>query len=331
MKAAHQDAAPGVGRRSEQGRSTLSTLASNFGGDANLRFIIVVCLPAVPKSQSLQSGLTGETQSLKEFARQQFPALFNVLKSASLFRENLDVKRALGILARVNQASQADLQNAAIVERLIQRAGLHQSNGVGAEQEWPQGLERFANRGLKVWQSPAQFSKYLCFLSRYKITSYLEIGVAYGGTFVFTVAYLDRFNRGLKATCIDVRDPSQLVTCFSGIRPFQYITDKSCELFKHVDPNTSFDLVLVDGDHSRQGAMNDFHLVRNRAKIIAFHDIVNHKTPGAVEAWREVKENYGDGFEFYEFIDQYDELMQANQGKSVFGLGVAVSKNITLG
>ncbi|MFN9623861.1 MAG: class I SAM-dependent methyltransferase [Cyanobacteriota bacterium] len=280
------------------------------------------------KSSSVSSGLSGESQSLKEFARQKLPAVFQVLKSAARFKEDMDVKRSLGILARLNKCSPQDLKTVSFLEHLVAQAGLHESSGVGVERDWPKELEKFTNKGLKIWQSPAQFSKYLCFLSQYNIQSYLEIGVAYGGTFVFTVGYLDRLHPGLKATCIDVCEPSLLIKRFAGYRSFQYITDKSCTLFQHLDPSTHFDLVLVDGDHSRQGAMSDFHLVRDRAKIIAFHDIVNYKTLGAIEAWKEVKENYGDAFEFHEFIDQYDELMQANQGQGLFGIGVAVSKHL---
>lgn len=263
---------------------------------------------------------------MKELTRQNFPALFHGLKSLARLKEDRDVKRALGILNELRQSTIQDLQDPQVVEGLLKQAGLHKSIGVGDEHEWPAELETYTNKGLKIWQYPSQYSKYLTFLSQHKIRTYLEIGVAYGGTFVFTVSYLDRLIPGLKATCIDVREPSLLVSRFAESNSFRYITDKSCELFRHVAPNTCFDLVLVDGDHSKQGAMSDFHLVKDRAQIIAFHDIVNFKTPGAIDAWKEVKENYGDVYEFHEFIDQYDELLRKNQGKSLFGIGVAVRK-----
>ncbi|MFM1798086.1 MAG: hypothetical protein RLZZ117_364 [Cyanobacteriota bacterium] len=267
--------------------------------------------------------------SLKEFTRQSFPALFRGLKNLARLKEDRDVKRALAKLETLSQTTTQALQQPQIIEALIIQSGLHQSIGVGEEYEWPASLEAHTNKGLKIWQYPSQFSQYLTFLSHHQIRSYLEIGVAYGGTFVFTVSYLDRFNPGLKATCIDVREPSQLISRFAAARSFQYITDKSCELFNHLDPTTCFDLVLVDGDHSKHGAMSDFHLVKDRAKIIAFHDIVNFKTPGAIEAWQELKEQHGDRYEFHEFIDQYHELTRKNQGRRLFGIGVAVNKRMS--
>jgi cephalosporin hydroxylase len=279
-------------------------------------------------SSPLAGRSPSDSSGLKELTRQRLPALFQALKALAGFKEDMDVRRALKNLDRLSQCSKKDLANAQIVEALIKQAGLHKSIGVGEEYEWPAELDAYTDKGLKIWQYPSQFSKYLAFLSHYQIRSYLEIGVAYGGTFVFTVSFLDRFSPGLRATCIDVRDPSPLIKRFSESRSFQYVTDKSSELFRHVDANTNFDLVLVDGDHSKQGAMSDFELVRDKAKIIAFHDIVNFKTPGAVEAWLDLKENHSDAFECYEFIDQYDELIQKNHGKSLLGIGVAVRKDL---
>ena len=73
--------------------------------------------------------------------------------------------------------------------------------------------------------------------------------------------------------------------------------------------------------------MSDFFLVKAKARLIAFHDIVNFKTLGAIEAWNELKENYGDEFEFFEFIDQYDELLAKQPNRKLFGIGVAVKKS----
>jgi hypothetical protein len=40
-----------------------------------------------------------------------------------------------------------------------------------------------------------------------------------------------------------------------------------------------------------------------------------------------LKENYGDDFEFFEFIDQYDELLARQPNRKLFGIGVAVKKS----
>jgi hypothetical protein len=97
--------------------------------------------------------------------------------------------------------------------------------------------------------------------------------------------------------------------------------------YQTLDPATELDLVFVDGDHSKEGAMSDFLLVKDKACLIAFHDIVNFKTTGAIEAWNELKENDGDDFEFFEFIDQYDELLARQPNRKLSGIGVAVKKS----
>jgi len=67
--------------------------------------------------------------------------------------------------------------------------------------------------------------------------------------------------------------------------------------YQTLDPATELDFVFVHGDHSKKGAKSNFLLVRDKARRIAFHDIVNFKTTGAIDAWNELKENDGDAFE----------------------------------
>lgn len=265
---------------------------------------------------------------LKEFTRQHLPPVFQALKATWTLQERLEVLRALKSIDGLQEIQPKQLQDAQTVEGLIKRAGLHKSGGEGEEYEWPKELVSFTDKGLKIWQYPTQFSKYLTFLTQFEIDSYLEIGVAYWGTFVFTTEYLRRFRPGLKSYCIDVRVPSLLLNLFAQKRKFEYITAKSSELYSHLSPDTAFDLVLVDGDHSKEGAMKDFYLVKDNAKIIAFHDIVNFKTPGAIDAWQELKREYATEYDCYEFIDQYDELMAKQPDRKLLGIGVAVKKSL---
>jgi hypothetical protein len=82
----------------------------------------------------------------------------------------------------------------------------------------------------------------------------------------------------------------------------------------------SFDLVLIDGDHSEEGCRGDFELVRDRARIIAFHDIVSVDVPGVQKVWKEVKAGYTQRFGFIEFCQQYPEPGDG------FGIGLAISR-----
>src|SRR5437763_12100894 len=71
---------------------------------------------------------------------------------------------------------------------------------------YPEHLRPALGRGLKHWQTPNQFSRYLTTLARYPISRYLELGVWHGGTFVITVEYLARFNSLAQATALDIYD-----------------------------------------------------------------------------------------------------------------------------
>jgi hypothetical protein len=266
---------------------------------------------------------------LKRAFRERIPGFYNVLKGLWRFPERVSVLRALQTLRQIQGIPRETLVNQAFLESFIPRLGLHPSGGKGtAEYEWPASLADRTGKGLQVWQYPHQFSKYLAFVSAFKISSYLEIGVAYGGTFVLTVEYLSRLNSGLRACCVDVRAPSLLFDVYSESKNFTYVEAKSTDLFSHISSESHFDLVFIDGDHSRQGVINDFLLVKDRSSLIGFHDIVNFKTPGTVDAWAEIKRDFGDSFSFYEFVDQYPELLGHDHEKTLLGIGVAVKKGM---
>ena len=269
---------------------------------------------------------------LKELLRSRLPPIFNALKSSFVFLETVEVVNALKSIDRMKDIPLSKLRDVDYLESFIISSGLHASGGDGnydsIEYEWPRSLDAFVGKGLQIWQYPIQFSKYLVFLSQFHIQSHLEIGVAYGGAFVFSAEYLKRFNPSLTSYCIDVVSPSLLVECYSRKRDFSYLTSKSSDLYERIDPQTNFDLVFIDGDHSREGVMRDFELVKDKADIIAFHDIVNFKTFGAIEAWDDVKNNYGNVYDFFEFTDQYSEILNKQPGNRLFGIGVAVRKTL---
>lgn len=279
---------------------------------------------------SLVSFTKNSAPQLKELLRAYLPPVFKILKSSFLILERLEVNKALRNVERMKTTPLEKLKNVHFLHDFIISAGLHASGGDGRhdneEYEWPKTLDAFVGRGLQIWQYPTQFSKYLVFLSQFQIKSHLEIGVAYGGTFVFSAEYLNRLNSSLTSYCIDVVSPSLLIEHYARKRSFTYVNAKSSELFDHLDPQTSFDLVFVDGDHSKEGVMRDFDLIKDRADIIAFHDIVNFKTVGAIEAWDWLKTQFVADYDFFEFIDQYPEIISKQPGKRFFGIGVAVKK-----
>jgi len=199
-------------------------------------------------------------------------------------------------------------------------------NDEGFEQI-PAELHRYCGAGLRCWQYPSQLAGYLVLLSRLGIRSYLEIGVRHGGTFVLTVEYLRRFHPLAQAVAVDLGDSPSLreyAATSSGVQ-FLQADSHSAEFRQFIAGHPGFDLALIDGDHTAEGCWQDFELVRDRAAIVAFHDIVSDVVPGVGEVWRRVRAECGDRYEFHEFTAQYDSL-QRRTGQRFLGLGVAVAR-----
>ena len=195
--------------------------------------------------------------------------------------------------------------------------------------QFPDVLHKYCGRGLKHWQYPNQFSKYLVFLSKLNIKSYLEIGVRWGGTFIITVEYLNRFNKIKKAVGIDIID------CPPGLKKYQKMNpvasyhklNTQSEQFKRFMKNdeTSFDLALIDGNHTKNGVVNDFLNLRKKVKILAFHDIASDACYGVRDAWQQIKKKYHDQYTFIEFKQQYNEIKNVTK-MNYLGIGLMIKK-----
>lgn len=95
------------------------------------------------------------------------------------------------------------------------------------------------------------------------------------------------------------------------------------EEFKNYINNNSFDLAFIDGDHSYYVVKNDYDLCKDNCKIIVFHNIINSVCTGVIKFWDELKNNESDNYIFYEFVEQYDEVLNNNK---YLGIGVAIKK-----
>ena len=258
-------------------------------------------------------------------------AIGNVIPDAAAAR----ARAALGLMALrtieldrlelIRTAALDDLRDAAFLEReLLPALGLSDD----ALEVYPEYLRPYAGQGLRHWQYPSQFAPYLAHLARYKISSYVEIGVQHGGTFAITVEYLQRFNALEAAFAVDVnRVPS--LKQYAKRNPVVRVMreDSSTEHFRNfVRRNAPFGLVLIDGDHSERGCRTDFETVAKHAGMIAFHDISDGYYADVGKVWRDVKQQARENFEFYEFIDQYPEV-QARIASPCLGIGLAVAKS----
>jgi cephalosporin hydroxylase len=207
------------------------------------------------------------------------------------------------------------------LERIIFNLGLNIEN----QDELPLCIINNGG-GLKIWQYPNQFTKYLITLSTLgPINSYIEIGCRWGGTFILTCEYLSRFFSLERCVAVDmIQSPVETYCDYNSICTFKQ-TDSHSEEFKIYMKDNKFDLIFIDGDHTYEGVKEDYTACINSGNIFVFHDIVNAKCEGVIKFWNELKNNSNDTYDFYEFIDQYDEVIQRS-GNHFLGIGLAVKK-----
>lgn len=205
--------------------------------------------------------------------------------------------------------------NRADLERFLPNLGLNNE----IVDEMPASLSSYMGLGLKCWQYPNQFADYLKTISEWDIRGYLEIGSRWGGTFIVTLEILRKRISGAVGFCCDVIERSDILreyNHFSANWSYLQMSSASSDFSARV--NAPVDLVFIDGDHSYEGCMNDYEFARNRGvKYIAFHDIVNERTPGVRQAWSELKRDY----RHVEFTQGYSEV----DGK-YFGIGVLIQE-----
>ena len=226
------------------------------------------------------------------------------------------MKTLQNIVDRIRNESLEKLSDPSYLEfKLLPELGLNDRH----MNQYPSHLHQYCGNGVDSWQYPNQFSKYLHYLSKQNIKSYVEIGCHKGGTFIITVEYLRRFNQ--LDCCIAVDNwPRDRMNDYSGMcNEVEYwnTTSQAPEFAKLLKSRT-WDLVLIDGDHSYRGVQDDYELVKQNTRIMAFHDIRNILCPGTQQIWQDVRAQY---FNVHEWCDQYDEVLLRMRG-SIMGIGL---------
>jgi hypothetical protein len=239
------------------------------------------------------------------------------------------LKQGLAGLRRL-RALPIDLQRVALIregpperlsrpeelETLLLQLGL---NDEGMH-EFPPSLHPYCGQGLRIWQYPIQFSRYLAHLSGLKVRSYLEMGVRHGGAFVATVEVLERFAPLDFAVGVDII-PCPALEEYGGMNPraeFVRVNTQSAEFGALLDRLGPVDLVFIDSHHEEAQCRRELESLHPRASMFALHDIANVDWPGVRVVWEEMKSS--GTYDCWEFTDQYGGL------GPYMGIGLAVKK-----
>lgn len=213
----------------------------------------------------------------------------------------------------IRNRTSAQLAEPAHVEALLLELGLNEE-GLS---ELPPELHAHCG-GLRIWQYPTQFSRYLVKLSQLAVRSYIEIGIRHGGSFVATTEYLERFCPLEFSVGVDVIDcPSMAEYCSrNGKARFWQLNSRSPELVTKLDALGPVDLVFIDSHHEEEQCRDELALLTPRAAMIALHDIANVGCPGIRRVWHDLKRSTA--YRCFEYIEQYAGL------GPFMGIGLAV-------
>jgi hypothetical protein len=172
-----------------------------------------------------------------------------------------------------------------------------------------------------IWQSPLQLSEYLCFISNKQISTYLEIGAWSGLCFNTVVNYLNKFNKISHCIAVDEYYCKEAYNNVTNLENAIYLNESSfSNKFQKIAKSIRWDLVMIDGDHCYKSIVNDYCIVQNNARLIAFHDICNIYCPDAILAWHRIKNEEADRFNIYEFTKQDPLSTSACMGIGVLEL-----------
>lgn len=239
------------------------------------------------------------------------------------------VEQALGMMC---QDSRENLLDKGVVERHICEAGIFANPDETHEPFYgPEHREYMSKQGLNMLQQPQQLAEALVSLGVHfkgrKNLRYTEIGVFYGGTFIFIATYLHRMFGLHEAVAVDL-DVKHVVSKIASLDiPFtcewlECNTQTREGVAKVLNTSRDADIVFIDGDHSFDGVRNDFNLaLRMKPEAIMMHDIVDHYVPGVPALWRALQSEWSTLHTEGTYVECLEQFKRPS-GRLVQGIGL---------
>lgn len=159
-------------------------------------------------------------------------------------------------------------------------------------------------------QIPSEFCDVMIELCRLEIEAVADIRVGNGVAAFFAAAMLQRANRGLVYTLVDIEDHLIGFDVFSKfLRMERLIPATSIDIV-----GREFDCIFIDADHSYQGVRTDYEIcMRLARKAVVFNEIYGHELDGlngeVVRAWNEIKYENAAKFRIAEYAHHPDRWM----------------------
>jgi hypothetical protein len=162
----------------------------------------------------------------------------------------------------------------------------------------------------EIAQDPAELARFCALLAQEQVTSYLEVGAKFGGSFFAAVSALPF---GARAVAIDMpggtgrwkESEASLKAAVTALRAKGY--DAQVIWGDSTDPATiqkaralgPFDACLIDANHTLPYVTKDFANYGPLARVVAFHDLAWKRAPDWVgtridvpEFWAGVKDQF---------------------------------------
>lgn len=205
-----------------------------------------------------------------------------------------DVRKGLKVVNRILASSDEEIWSRKFLLDNFQEYGV-----MRATPEFFQTWAKYMNQsGFGSLQVPTEIVDCLRRVMPLKIKSAVEIGVYRGGLSYFMTSVFQRLDPEFELLMVDPWDSLLGVfDQFAEVLNLRYAIPSTSSDFA----DQAFDFVFVDGDHTYEGAMRDFHNLGKFAQAMAVHDIHDHSANvGTPRAWDEMKQELCATHEIYE-------------------------------